>query len=149
MRQEPTTDQLPIAGATVEFPSTPADPSQPVGETVEFPVSRAAERVGGHPPESGQGAPPRRRSQFWRELTGALAAGTVLLAATVLVLQVVAWVQGMPGLGVGVLGGHLAGAVLAVVAQRIVDRRAGKLAFLAGLGLCVVVAAILVLFWWI
>lgn len=96
-----------------------------------------------------EAADPPRKARFWRELSGALAVGTVLLAAAVFVLQVVAWINGMPGLGLVVLVGHVVGAVLAVVAQRIVDRRDGRPALLAGLGLGATVVAILVLFWWI
>jgi hypothetical protein len=107
---------------------------------------------GRHRPETiqqRQTGPTPRKFRFWRELTGALAAGTVLLAIAVLVLQTIAWLKGMPGLGVVVLVGHLVGAALAIVAQRMVDRRAGKPALAAGLGLCAVVVVILVLFWWI
>jgi hypothetical protein len=107
---------------------------------------------GRHRPETiqqRQTGPAPNRSGFWRELTGALAAGTVLLAAAVLILQTIAWLNGMPGLGVFVLVGHLVGAALAVVAQRVADRRTGKPALVAGLGVGAVVVLILVLFWWI
>jgi hypothetical protein len=92
---------------------------------------------------------PRRQSGFWRELSGALAAGIVLLTAVVLVLDVISWARGVPGLGVWVLVGHVVGSVLAVIAQRQLDRRQGRPALLAGLALGVVVVAVLVLFWWI
>jgi hypothetical protein len=158
MRHEPTTDELPIqetvelpgGGKTVELPGRPLS-SAPVdaeGPTTELP---AGDR-GRHRPETiqrRQTGPSPRKSRFWRELTGALAAGTMLLAIAVLVLQTIAWLQGMPGLGVVVLVGHLVGAALAIVAQRMVDRRAGKPALAAGLGLGAVVVVILVLFWWI
>jgi hypothetical protein len=93
-------------------------------------------------------ARPRRRFGFWRELSGALAAGVVVLALVVLAFQVVSWAKNVPGLGVWVLVGHVAGAVVAVVLQRQVDRRDGKASLLAGVGLGVVIAAVLVLFWW-
>lgn len=91
---------------------------------------------------------PGRGFGFWRELSGALAAGVVVLASVVLVLQAVSWAEDVPGLGVWVLVGHVAGAVVAVVLQRQVDRRDGRSSLLAGVGLGVVVAAVLVLFWW-
>jgi hypothetical protein len=94
-------------------------------------------------------ATPGRKSSFWRELSGALAAGVVVLTVVVLVLEINSWVRGVPGLGTWVLVGHVVGSVLAVVAQRQVDRREGRPALLAGLGLGVVVLAVLLLFWWI
>jgi 4-hydroxybenzoate polyprenyltransferase len=136
VKHEPTTDELPIGGQ--------GKPSE--AQTTELPVAR-------HRPETAQTKrahhSPRRKGRFWAELTGALAAGTVLLAVVVLVLQVLAWVKGMPGLGVWILIGHLVGAGLMIAAQRIVDRREGGPALLAGLGAGAVVVAILVLFWWI
>ncbi|MET0134117.1 MAG: hypothetical protein ABW215_11050 [Kibdelosporangium sp.] len=92
--------------------------------------------------------PGRPLSGFWRELSGALAAGVVLLAVIVLVLQSIAWVRGMPGLGTWVLIGHLVAAGLVVAAQRVVDRRTGRTALWAGLGTGAVVLATLLLFWW-
>lgn len=89
-----------------------------------------------------------RRRGFWRELSGSLAAGVVVLAAVVLVMQVVSWIRNVPGLGGWVLAGHVVGAVLAVLAQRQVDRRTGRGALVAGLALGAVVAGVLVLFWW-
>jgi hypothetical protein len=146
MRREPTTDELPIQ-QTVELPDG--------RKTVEIPApadAPADASAGRHRPEAihqRQTGPAPRKSGFWRELTGALAAGTVLLAVAVLILQTIAWLNGMPGLGVFVLVGHLVGATLAVVAQRVADRRSGKPALAAGLGVGAVVALILVLFWWI
>ncbi|ONI77390.1 hypothetical protein ALI144C_34645 [Actinosynnema sp. ALI-1.44] len=90
-----------------------------------------------------------RKGRFWRELSGALAAGLVLLAVAVLVLQVISWSNGVPGLGVIELVGHLVAAGLAVYAQRVIDRRPGRPALAAGFGLALVVVAVLVLFWWI
>jgi hypothetical protein len=149
MRHEPTTDELPVQ-QTVELPGKPSSsvPSGAEGPTTELPMSDR----GWHRPETiqqRQTSPSPKKSRFWRELTGALAAGTVLLAIAVLVLQTIAWLKGMPGLGVVVLVGHLVGAALAVAAQRMVDRRAGKPALAAGLGLGAVVVVVLVLFWWI
>ena len=127
MRHEPATDELPVVGKTVELPTAePAARQQP---------ATAGSRSG--------------RGGFWRELAGALAAGAAVLAVVVLVLQVVAWTKGMPGLGAVVLIGHVVGAVLAIAAQRMVDRSQGRPALVAALCLGAVVAAILLLFWWI
>jgi hypothetical protein len=149
MRHEPTTDELPVQ-QTVELPGKPSSsvPSGAEGPTTELPMSDR----GWHRPETiqqRQTSPSPKKSRFWRELTGALAAGTVLLAIAVLVLQTIAWLKGMPGLGVVVLIGHLVGAALAVTAQRVADRRSGKPALVAGLGIGAVAVLILVLFWWI
>jgi hypothetical protein len=155
MRHEPTTDELPIAKTvelpdgrkTVEIPGGPAANQGSDGVTTELPANHR----GRHRPETIQvrKTSPAPRTRFWRELTGALTAGTVLLAIAVLVLQTIAWLNGMPGLGVVVLIGHLVGATLAVAAQRVADRRSGKPALAAGLGIGAVVVLILVLFWWI
>ncbi|CAM4132942.1 hypothetical protein KIPE111705_42150 [Kibdelosporangium persicum] len=93
--------------------------------------------------------PRRRKGRFWRELTGALAAGLVVLALAVLVLQIISWANGVPGLGVVELIGHIVGAGVAVYAQRVIDRRPGRPALLAGFGLAATVVLVLVLFWWI
>jgi hypothetical protein len=137
------TDRLPAG----EGPADNRDPQYSEGRTTELPSSQR----GRHRPETMQvrQTDPAPKSRFWRELTGALTAGTVLLAIAVLVLQVTAWFNGMPGLGVVVLVGHLVGATLAIAAQRLVDRRSGKPALAAGLSLGAVVVSILVLFWWI
>lgn len=108
---------------------------------------QAGAREAGEVAAEQQGA--RRKGKFWRELAGALAAGLVILAVAVLVLQIISWTNGVPGLGVVELVGHVVAAGLAVYAQRVVDRRPGRPALLAGLGLAVVVVLVLVLFWWI
>jgi hypothetical protein len=145
--EDARTDEFATDGKTEELPKGSSAESKTVnfaeprpGETVAFPVDgRAA--VGDQP----SAAP---KSGFWRELCGALAAGVVILAAVVLVLEVISWTRGLPGLGVVVLIGHLVGAVLAVVIQRRLDRRTGRPALLAGLALGAVVVGMLVLFWW-
>nr|WP_042192260.1 hypothetical protein [Kibdelosporangium sp. MJ126-NF4] len=89
-----------------------------------------------------------RKGRLWRELSGALTAGLVLLAIAVLVLQIISWSNGVPGLGAVELVGHIVAAGLAVYAQRVIDRRPGRPALIAGLGMAVIVTAVLVLFWW-
>ncbi len=93
--------------------------------------------------------PKRRKGRFWRELAGALAAGLTVLALVVLVLQIISWSNGVPGLGVVELIGHIVAAGLALYAQRTIDRRPGRPALIAGLGIGVLVVLVLVLFWWI
>jgi hypothetical protein len=163
MRHEPTTDELPIAKTvelpdgrkTVEIPGAATQPGKTADSREDNAESRTTElptsQRGHHRPEAIQArqTSPAPKSGFWRELTGALTAGTILLAIAVLVLQTIAWLNGMPGLGAVVLIGHLVGAALAVAAQRVADRRSGKPALAAGLGIGAVVVLILVLFWWI
>ncbi|MCE7008413.1 hypothetical protein LWC34_37210 [Kibdelosporangium philippinense] len=93
--------------------------------------------------------PKRRKGRFWRELTGALAAGLVVLAVAIFVLQIISWSKGVPGLGVVELIGHIVAAGLAIYAQRTVNRSSGRPAMIAGLGIGVITLLVLVLFWWI
>jgi hypothetical protein len=102
--------------------------------TVELPVTPAG--------------PAPRRGGMWRELSGALAVGMSVLAVVVVVFQVLAWVRDMPGPGVWTVLGHLAAAVLAVAAQRFVDRRRGWACAAAVLAVVAVAGAALWLFWW-
>ncbi|KZB82398.1 hypothetical protein [Amycolatopsis regifaucium] len=89
-----------------------------------------------------------RRGNFWRGLTGSLAAGMVVLASCVLVIAAICLFTGAPGPGLLMLIGHPVAAVLAVLAQRTADARNGRVAGFAGLGVVVSVAAALSLFWW-
>ncbi len=130
------------------FPGKQQDPErQPFPGTQPGPANAATIPFPEHQSKSAAPEPPKR-SGFWRELAGAMAAGVVILAAVVFVLEVISWTRGVPGLGVVVLIGHVVGAGLAVVAQRQVDRRTGRGALVAGAGVGAVVVALLVLFWW-
>lgn len=92
--------------------------------------------------------PPAHRGGPWRELSGALAVGMSVLAVVVVVFQVLAFFQGMPGPGPLTVFGHIAAAVLAVFVQRFADRRTGWQAALSVLGVVAVSAAALWLYWW-
>ncbi|GGS12943.1 MULTISPECIES: hypothetical protein [Actinokineospora] len=117
-------DAVGVTGPTERLPK-PDDP------TVELPRARA--RPGGP----------------WRDLSGALAVGLCGLALVVLALQVYAWTQpDVPGPGVGVLLGHIAAAVAAVVAQRFADRLRGPQAALAMVLVAVACGAAFWYFWW-
>jgi hypothetical protein len=102
--------------------------------TVELPVTTAE--------------PQPRRGGVWRELSGALAVGMSVLAVVVIVFQVLAVARDMPGPGVWTVLGHIGAAVLAVVAQRFVDRRRGWLSAAAVLAVVAVAGAALWLYWW-
>ncbi|GAA2972078.1 hypothetical protein GCM10010483_15290 [Actinokineospora diospyrosa] len=88
------------------------------------------------------------RSGFWREVSGALAVGLSGLALIVLVLQVIAWVRGVPGPGIGVVLGHFATAAVGVVAQRFADRRRGPEAALAVVVVAIATGVAIWFFWW-
>jgi hypothetical protein len=83
-----------------------------------------------------------------RALGGALAAGLVVLAATLLVAWGVAAAHGEPGPRARLLLGHLVAAALALALQRVADRRAGPVGWAASGGVVLVAAAVLVFFWW-
>ncbi|MFI9453069.1 hypothetical protein [Amycolatopsis sp. NPDC052450] len=86
--------------------------------------------------------------RFWRGLTGSLAAGMTVLAVCVVAIAAICLFTGAPGPGLLMLIGHPVAAVLALLAQRVVDGRAGRVAGFAGLGVVVSVTAALSLFWW-
>jgi hypothetical protein len=90
----------------------------------------------------------RHRGGFGRELAGALSVGLSVLAVVVLVFQVLAWVRDMPGPGVAMVLGHLGAAVLALLAQRVVDRTSGWPATAAAVGVVAITGATMWLLWW-
>jgi hypothetical protein len=87
-------------------------------------------------------------AKLWRGVTGAFAAGLVLLALAMLVVQVYAMGRTLPGPGWDVVAGHWLTAVIAVVAQRYADRRQGWLSALFSLVVLVVGLGALWIFWW-
>lgn len=83
-----------------------------------------------------------------RGLSGALAAGLVVLT---LMLAVGQWLGGsatVPGPGVGTIVGHGLGAVVAVFAQAVADRSRGGRAVAASVVALAVVLAVLWIWWW-
>ncbi|WP_185845558.1 hypothetical protein [Kibdelosporangium aridum] len=148
------TEEYPAQGRHVRKPR-PAPVGRPNAVTERKPLPPADERANAGTEEyqsAGQlpeDQPKRRKGRLWRELTGALAAGLTVLALVVLVLQIMSWSNGVPGLGVVELIGHIVAAGLAVYAQRTIDRRPGRPALIAGVGIGVLVVLVLVLFWWI
>ncbi|MBB1157495.1 MULTISPECIES: hypothetical protein [Amycolatopsis] len=88
------------------------------------------------------------RGRWWRGFTGSVAAGLAVLAIGVLVVGVLCLVNGAPGPGPLKLAGHPVAAVIALVLQRVADRRAGKAAVGAGVGVLVVAGVAFSLLWW-
>ncbi|SFB51471.1 hypothetical protein SAMN05216266_115100 [Amycolatopsis marina] len=89
-----------------------------------------------------------RRGRWWRGLTGSLVAGLVVLAVIVLGAQIAGLVSASEGPGPFMVVGHVVGAALAVVAQRIADRAHGGPAALAAAAVLLLAFTTLWLFWW-
>jgi predicted lipid-binding transport protein (Tim44 family) len=92
---------------------------------------------------AGEEKKPARGSR-WRGLTGSLAAGLVVLALVVLGAGVLGLVTGAPGPGLFLLLGHVVAAILALLAQRVADRKRG---FAAGAGIVAVLVITAVSLW--
>ncbi|GAA4549279.1 hypothetical protein [Amycolatopsis samaneae] len=138
----PDTEELASAPPPVDAEPESSGAEAPSVESVESVESaEGAEGI--------EGAGDRRKEpgRWWRGFTGSLAAGLVVLALGVLGVAGVCLFTGAPGPGLPMLIGHPVAAVLALFAQRVADRRDGRVAGLAGIGVLAVVAAALVLFW--
>lgn len=118
-------------------------PAEP--ETVALSESGPSE-----PAPAGAASPAAARggASTWRNLTGALAAGMVLLALGLIAMQVYAGNNGQPGPGLWDVGAHVVAAVVAVVGQRVADRRRGLPAALGALVVLAASGAALWFFWW-
>ncbi|WP_326568472.1 hypothetical protein VSH64_43050 [Amycolatopsis rhabdoformis] len=88
------------------------------------------------------------RGRWWRGFTGSIAAGLAVLAVGVLGVEVVCLATGAPGPNALLLIGHPVAAVVALLLQRVADRRYGRTAALAGIGVLLVTFAALTVFWW-
>ncbi|GHG27565.1 MULTISPECIES: hypothetical protein [Amycolatopsis] len=146
----PDTDEL----ATVPLPTgspeggKAASGPEPEAPTVEQePVG--PERI--EPAEASPDAPAapaaRPGGRWWRGLTGSLAAGLAVLAIGVLAVAGICLFTGAPGPGATLLIGHPIAAALALVAQRVADRRNGPPAVGAGLAVVLFTVSALTLFW--
>ncbi|MGW0519053.1 hypothetical protein [Crossiella sp. NPDC003009] len=83
-----------------------------------------------------------------RGLSGSVAATVVLLAVLVIGAQIFAATESWAGPGWIAVGGHLLAAAVAVLLQSFADRRTGAGAWCAGIGVFVVAAVALWLWWW-
>ncbi|WP_235078820.1 hypothetical protein [Amycolatopsis orientalis] len=116
---------------------TPA-PEETGGET----LAKAA------PEHYGASAKRKPRGRWWRGFTGSVAAGMAVLAVGVLVVGVLCLVNGAPGPGVLKLVGHPVAALIMFALQRVADRRVGKVAVAAGVGVLVVAGVAFSVLWW-
>ncbi|WP_410675188.1 hypothetical protein [Amycolatopsis sp. cmx-4-68] len=98
-------------------------------------------------PASSSASPAKQRGRWWRGFTGSLAAGLAVLAIGVLVVAGIDLYTGAPGPGAALLIGHPVAAVLALLAQRVADRRTGAAAAGGGVAVVLFVASALTLFW--
>ncbi|MEV6642356.1 hypothetical protein [Amycolatopsis sp. NPDC051371] len=91
--------------------------------------------------------PAKPGGRWWRGFTGSLAAGLTVLAIGVLVVAGIDLNTGAPGPGAVLLIGHPLAAILALLAQRVADRRNGAPAAGAGVAVVLFTVSALTLFW--
>jgi hypothetical protein len=115
------------------------------GNGAENRTSAGAEAVA-VPEVGGRGA--KERGRWWRGFTGSVAAGLAVLAVGVLGVAGVCLLTNAPGPGLFLLVGHPVAAVVALLVQRVADRRNGAVAGVAGVGVLVIAFVALTLFWW-
>ncbi|MEU7528811.1 hypothetical protein AB0A74_23975 [Saccharothrix sp. NPDC042600] len=89
-----------------------------------------------------------RLLRVWRGISGAVAVGLVLLALALLGVQVYAGTRDLPGPGVDMVIGHVVAGAVAVVGQVVADRARRWVAVGAGVGVLVVGAVVLWVYWW-
>lgn len=133
-RQDPAT--LPEPGLPGEAPASPAH------------KHRHAPRRRGGAPRRPPAARPTRAGSIARGLTGSLAVGLLVLAATLGGVQWWASAQGFFGPGVGFVIGHFVASGAALALQAVADRRRDVTGGLASLGVLVVVLGALTYWWW-
>ncbi|WP_329051833.1 hypothetical protein OG738_05745 [Amycolatopsis sp. NBC_01488] len=122
----------------------PTEPSAPEAQTV--PQERVEpERL--EPAAEEPTKPSKPGGRWWRGFTGSLAAGLTVLTIGVLVVAGIDLYTGAPGPGPVLLIGHPVAAALALLAQRVADRRNGVPAAGAGLAVVLFTASALTLFW--
>jgi hypothetical protein len=126
---EPTVEQERVAPERIEPEAT-------------APAATAPEVEASAPTE-----PAKDRGRWWRGCTGSLAAGLTVLAIGVLAVAGICLFTGAPGPGATLLVGHPVAAVLALLAQRVADRRTGPPAAGAGVAVVLFTVSALTLFW--
>ncbi|XVV04773.1 hypothetical protein ACQPW3_04985 [Actinosynnema sp. CA-248983] len=89
-----------------------------------------------------------RLLRVWRGVSGAVAVGLVLLALALLGVQVYAGTRDLHGPGVDMVAGHVVAGLVAVVGQVVADRARRWIAAGASLGVLVVGALVLWVYWW-
>ena len=128
----PDTDEL----ATIPLPA--GEPKQPGQAASPDPEPETA---------TADAPEPKQGGRWWRGFTGSLTAGLVVLAIGVLAVAGICLFTGAPGPGATLLIGHPVAAVLALLAQRVADRRNGPAAVGAGIAVALFTVSALTLFW--
>ncbi|HEY2095176.1 MAG TPA: hypothetical protein VGH72_01870 [Pseudonocardia sp.] len=90
----------------------------------------------------------RAPERLLRATGGALAAGLTVLAVAMLGVWALAFSNDDPGPRARLLVAHLVAAVLAVLLQRVADRRADRVGRAAAGGVLLVALVVSVVFWW-
>jgi hypothetical protein len=85
---------------------------------------------------------------FGAAFSGTLCAGLVVLAVVLVGAWLVAVFSGDPGPRGALVAGHAAAAVAAVGLQRVADRRADPVGWLAAGGVLLVTVLVGLVFWW-
>ncbi|MEV6903648.1 hypothetical protein [Amycolatopsis sp. NPDC051372] len=138
---EPVSEASVAESAAVDAEPDPATATHAAETAAEYLPVAAPQRIDA----VGAGKP---RGRWWRGLTGSIAAGLAVLAVGVLGVGAACLATGAPGPSVLLLVGHPVAAVVALVLQRVADRRYGRAAGLAGIGVLVVAFVALTVFWW-
>jgi predicted lipid-binding transport protein (Tim44 family) len=141
--EELATVPLPTPAGAPDLETIPQERAEP--EPVE--AEQAEREQVAEPDSDARAEESKDGGRWWRGLTGSLAAGLALLAAGVLGVAGICLFTGAPGPGPAMLIGHPVAAVLAVIAQRVADRRNGPPAAAAGLVVVLLTVSALTLFW--
>ncbi|MGW4064815.1 hypothetical protein ACWEGE_41465 [Amycolatopsis sp. NPDC004747] len=145
--------EAPVAGRevtevpTVKQERVEPEPAEAAAAAEAAPAGEAAPVGKAAAAGEGQAAPAKVRGRWWRGFTGSLAAGLAVLALGVLVVGAICLYTGVPGPGATLLIGHPVAAVLALLAQRVADRRNGPPAVGAGVAVVLFTVSALTLFW--
>ncbi|MFC0454377.1 hypothetical protein [Rhodococcus jostii] len=83
-----------------------------------------------------------------RALSGAVAAGVVILCLVVIGSAYVGGGRGFPGPGTVSISAHVVASVFVIIAQRIADRREGVVAVVASVAVLAAAALLLSTQWW-
>lgn len=83
-----------------------------------------------------------------RAVSGAVAAGLVLVTVGIVVVSILGGTRGIPGPGTASLAAHLAAAVTAAALQHVADRRGGTLGTVCSVAVIVAAGAVLWTQWW-
>lgn len=147
----PAAEPVASAASASDAETAPHQVINPAAPSPDASTEAAAPTVddaGATAPETVEQAEPAKPGgRWWRGFTGSLAAGLTVLAVGVLVVAGVCLYTDAPGPGPVLLIGHPIAAVLALLAQRVADRRNGLPAAGAGIAVVLFVVSALTLFW--